>query len=146
MRKVLDEIRKIALGLKREDLLAAGLFGSLARGDFDEKSDIDVFVITSRELSLEEQDRLYQEFSRLMEIFGRDVTVLVYDMKSLKKVPSWQTLNLIRDAIFAFDRGNVQEVFREILRKAEEKGIFYDERDRVFRLRKPGRVVLSLDS
>ncbi|PNV77390.1 MAG: hypothetical protein C0200_06370 [Thermoproteota archaeon] len=110
------------------------------------QSDIDVFVITSRELSLEEQDRLYQEFSRLMEIFGRDVTVLVYDMKSLKKVPSWQTLNLIRDAIFAFDRGNVQEVFREILRKAEEKGIFYDERDRVFRLRKPGRVVLSLDS
>ena len=145
MREILDEIKKIALDLKRDDVLAVGLFGSLARGDFNERSDIDVFVITSRELSLEEQDKLYQEFSKLIEIFRRDVTVLVYDIESLKKVPSWQTLNLIKDGIFAYDKGNVQEVFREILRRAEEKGIFYDEKDKVFKLRKPGRVVLSLE-
>jgi predicted nucleotidyltransferase len=142
MMEILDEIRKIAM--KRKDILAAGLFGSLARGNYNERSDIDVFVITERELSLEEQDKLYHEFSGLIERFKRDVTVLVYDIEGLKKVPSWQTLNLIKDAVFAYDRGGIKEVFREILRKAEERGIVYDEKDGVFKLRRPGRVVFSI--
>jgi len=140
--EILDEIREVAL--RKEEIIAVGLFGSLARGDYDEKSDIDIFVITERELSLEEQDKLYYEFSGLIKKFKRDVTVLVYDIESLKKVPSWQTLNLLRDAIFAYDRGGIEEVFREILRKAEERGIIYDEKDKVFKLKKPGRVVFSL--
>jgi len=142
MMEILDEIREVAL--RKEEIIAVGLFGSLARGDYDEKSDIDIFVITERELSLEEQDKLYYEFSGLIKKFKRDVTVLVYDIESLKKVPSWQTLNLLRDAIFAYDRGGIEEVFREILRKAEERGIIYDEKDKVFKLKKPGRVVFSL--
>jgi len=140
--EILDEIREVAL--RKEEIIAVGLFGSLARGDYDEKSDIDIFVITERELSLEEQDKLYYEFSGLIKKFKRDVTVLVYDIESLKKVPSWQTLNLLRDAIFAYDRGGIEEVFREILRKAEERGIIYDEKDKVFKLKKPGRIVFSL--
>ncbi len=142
MMEILDEIREVAL--RKEEIIAVGLFGSLARGDYDEKSDIDIFVITERELSLEEQDKLYYEFSGLIKKFKRDVTVLVYDIESLKKVPSWQTLNLLRDAIFAYDRGGIEEVFREILRKAEERGIIYDEKDKVFKLKKPGRIVFSL--
>lgn len=56
--EILDEIRKIAM--KRKEILAAGLFGSLARGNYNERSDIDVFVITERELSLEELENFFK--------------------------------------------------------------------------------------
>ena len=32
-----DKVKQIALRLGRKDILAVGLFGSLARGDFDER-------------------------------------------------------------------------------------------------------------
>ncbi|MBM4082071.1 MAG: nucleotidyltransferase domain-containing protein, partial [Planctomycetes bacterium] len=102
--KVKDGIKEIALRLGRADVLAVGLFGSLARGDFGDRSDIDVFVITSKELPLEEQHEFYRAFNKLIPQFKRDVTVLVYDLEAVKKVPTWQTLNMLRDARFVYDR------------------------------------------
>jgi predicted nucleotidyltransferase len=142
--KIKDEIRRITLGLGREDVLAVGLLGSLARGDFNERSDIDIFVITRDPLSLEEQHRFYHEYHELIGLFHRDITVLVYDIKDLKSVPSWQTLNMVRDAQFVYDRAEIQKLFKRILKEAEAHGIIYDEKEKVFRLKKPGRVVFSL--
>jgi predicted nucleotidyltransferase len=142
--EILGEIRRIVKDLGRKDVLAAGLFGSMARGDFNERSDIDVFVVTKEELGIKEQDEFYYAFSKLIQKFGRDVTVLVYDVRSLKRVPSWQTLNMLKDAVFAYDAGGVKGIFRKILDKAEKSGVFYDEEEGTFRLRKRGRVVFSL--
>jgi predicted nucleotidyltransferase len=144
--EVVSEIGKIVKSLGRKDVLAAGLFGSLARGDFNEKSDIDIFIITEKELEIKEQDEFYYAFSELRRKFRRDTTVLVYDVESLKRVPSWQTLNMIRDAVFAYDAAGVKEIFKAILDEAEKHGIFYDEKEKVFRLRKRGRVVFSLQA
>jgi hypothetical protein len=65
------------------------------------------------------------------------------DIKSLKSVPSWQTLNMMRDAIFAYDVMGVEEIFKDI-DKARKYGIFYDEKEKVFKLRKRGRIVFHL--
>jgi predicted nucleotidyltransferase len=144
IRAIKEEVRKIALNLRNREVLAVGLFGSLVRGDFNEKSDIDIFIITHNELTLKEQDELYYTFSELIPKFGRDITVLVYDLESLKKVPSWQTLNLIRDACFVYDPERIKEAFKMILEKAEQSGIVYDSKERVFKSKKPGRTIFSL--
>jgi len=144
IKRIKKEVRKIALNLRKKEVLAVGLFGSLARGDFNEKSDIDIFIITNTELTLKEQDELYYTFSELIPKFGRDMTVLVHDIESLKKVPSWQTLNLIKDACFVYDSGRIKEAFKMILEEAEQYGIIYDSKEKVFKLKKPGRTIFSL--
>jgi len=139
-----DGVREIALNLGKKEILAVGLFGSLTRGDFDKRSDIDIFVITEKELPLREQDELYYAFSELIPKFGRDITVLVYDINGLKKIPTWQTLNLVKDACFVYDWAGIERLFKKILQQAEEHGIVYDKEEKVFRLKRVGRSVFSL--
>jgi predicted nucleotidyltransferase len=143
--RVNDQVRQIALTLGKKEILAVGLFGSLARGDFDERSDIDIFVITEKELPLGEQDELYYTFSQLIPVSGRDVTVLVYDINGLKRIPTWQTLNLAKDARFVYDRAGIEEVFKRILQEAEVHGIVYDDEEKVFRLKRTKRLAFSLE-
>lgn len=142
--KIKEEMKQVALNLGKKEVLAVGLFGSLTRGDFDEKSDVDIFVITENELTLKEQDELYYIFSQFIPKFGRDITVLVYDINSLKKIPSWQTLNLVRDAYFVYDQRGINNIFKRILAEAEEHGIVYDNNEKVFKLKRMGRLIFSL--
>ncbi len=121
-----------------------GLFASLATGDFKKKSDIDIFIITNNELTLKEQDEPYYTFSEPMPEFGRDITVLVYDTEDLKKVPSWQTLNLIKDACFVYDPERIKETFKMILEKAKQCGIVYDSREKVFKSKMPETIIFLL--
>jgi len=56
--------------------------GSLARDDFHERSDIDIFVIVKERLV---DDRIWWDRrSDVLQDFGRDVTVLIY-RRGLKK-------------------------------------------------------------
>jgi len=143
--RIKAEARRIALALDRKDILAVGLFGSLARGDYHERSDIDIFVITEKELTLAEEHELYRAFRDLRALFRKDTTILVYDLKGVKRVPSWQTLSMIKDACFLVDRAQVQELFEKILQQAAEHGIVFDEREKLFRLTRPGKVVFSYE-
>ena len=145
LQKVRDEVRQITLRLGKKEILALGLFGSLTRKDFDERSDIDIFVITEKEIPLREQDELYYAFSELIPRFGRDITVLVYDIDGLKRIPTWQTLNLVKDACFVYDRAEIEKIFKKILQKAEEHGIVYNNQEKVFSLKMAGRVAFSLE-
>ena len=145
LQKVKDEVRQITLRLGKREILAVGLFGSLTRGDLNERSDIDIFVITAKEIPLREQDELYYAFSELIPRFGRDITVLVYDINGLKRIPTWQTLNLVKDACFVYDRAEVEKIFQKVLQKAEEHGIVYDDQEKVFSLKTAKRVVFSLE-
>jgi predicted nucleotidyltransferase len=145
IQKIRDQVRQITLRLGRKEILAVGLFGSLTRGDFDERSDIDIFVITEKEIPLREQDELYYAFSELIPRFGRDITVLVYDIDGLKRIPTWQTLKLVKDAYFVYDRADIEKVFEKILQTAEQHGIVYDDREKVFSLKRAKRVVFSLE-
>ena len=143
--KIREEALRIALALDRADVLAVGLFGSLARGTCHDRSDIDIFVITEKCLSLKEQDELYYAFSDLIGIFHRDVTVLAYDIKGVKEVPCWHTLQMIKDAQFILDRAGMRDLFPKILQQAAEHGIVYDEKEHLFKLARPGKVVFSYE-
>ena len=145
IQKVKDEVKQITLRLGKKEILALGLFGSLTRKDFDERSDIDIFVITEKEIPLREQDELYYAFSELIPRFGRDITVLVYDINGLKRIPTWQTLNLVKDACFVYDRADIEKIFQKVLQKAEEHGIVYNNQEKVFSLKRAKRVVFSLE-
>lgn len=143
--QIRDAVREIAAGLDG-DVLAVGIFGSIARGDFHERSDIDIVVITQRALSSEEQDRFHEILSEaLVPRFGRDVTVLVYDLEGLKRVPTWHTLVMVREALLVEDRADIADLFRRILQKAESHGIIYDPERQVFRTTRPGRVVFTVE-
>jgi predicted nucleotidyltransferase len=144
IQEVKNEVRQAVLGMRKDEILAAGLFGSVVRGDFDDKSDIDIFVITGKELSLREQDELYYDLSEAVNKFGRDVTVLTYDLDGLKKVPTWQTLNLLKDGCFVYDKAEIEKVFKKILEEAEKQGIIYDKQEKVFKLRRAERMIFSL--
>jgi hypothetical protein len=80
----------------------------------------------------------------LIPRFGRDITVLVYDINGLKRVPTWQTLNLVKDACFVYDRAEIEKIFEKVLQRAEEHGIVYDDQEEVFGLKRAERVVFSL--
>jgi predicted nucleotidyltransferase len=144
IQEVKNEVRQAVLGMRKDEILAAGLFGSVVRGDFDDKSDIDIFVITGKELSLREQDELYYDLSEAVNKFGRDVTVLTYDLDGLKKVPTWQTLNLLKDGCFVYDKAEIEKVFKKILEEAEKQGIIYDTQEKVFKLSRAERMIFSL--
>jgi hypothetical protein len=81
----------------------------------------------------------------LIPRFGRDVTVLVYDINGLKRIPTWQTLNLVKDACFVYDRAEIEKIFKKVLQKAEEHGIVYDNQEKVFSLKMAERVAFSLE-
>jgi predicted nucleotidyltransferase len=142
--RVKEDVRQISQAIGRKEILAVGLFGSFTRGDYDKRSDIDIFIITEKDLPLKEQDELYFAFSELIPRFGRDISVLVYDINGLKKIPTWQTLNLVKDACFVDDRAEIEKIFKKILQQAEEHGIVYDNEEKVFKLKKVERLVFSL--
>ena len=67
--------KKIILILKRNNVVKAGIFGSLARGNFKKSSDIDILIKFKGQRSLFDLARLELE---LEEKLGRRVDVLTY--------------------------------------------------------------------
>jgi len=67
--------KKIILILKRNNVVKAGIFGSLARGNFKKSSDIDILIQFKGQKSLFDLARLELE---LEEKLGRKVDVLTY--------------------------------------------------------------------
>ncbi|HLC91334.1 MAG TPA: nucleotidyltransferase domain-containing protein [Candidatus Nanoarchaeia archaeon] len=67
--------KKIILILKRNNVVKAGIFGSLAKGSFKKSSDIDILIKFKGQRSLFDLARLELE---LEEKLGRRVDVLTY--------------------------------------------------------------------
>lgn len=77
MNEKIDTIRQIILPiLLQEGVLRSSLFGSFARGDDDQDSDIDVLVELPQGKSLLDLIALEQ---RLEDVLGRDVDVVTYN-------------------------------------------------------------------
>lgn len=101
-----------------------GILGSLARGDFGDKSDIDVFVIIKEEDDRPDIDEIwYKRVKGLIGDLKRDITVILYTLDGLKAVPTWHTIRLASEGIIAYDKGKVRETFQKIIKKAREAGL-----------------------
>lgn len=124
----LERVKEMLLSSLGDDLreaAALGICGSLARSaGFSEHSDIDVFVIVQeKEPSGATDKRWWQRIQRVLEPFGRDVTVLVYSITGLKAVSNWYVLRLAAEGVLIHDQANVAGLFEQIVQAARQAGL-----------------------
>ena len=73
----LEEVKTLAIPiLKAHKIKKAAVFGSFARGDFDDKSDVDILIEPPEGFSLFDLAGLHLN---LEDTLGRKVDVMVYD-------------------------------------------------------------------
>lgn len=126
-----EEIKKILLSTDDElkGIEAIGLCGSMVRGNFSAKSDIDIFIVVADGIS--ERDTWISWNKRLrnsLKIFQRDLTILVYSIKSLKEISSWYVLRLASEGRLIYDpQDRIKELFGKILKTGENAGLIEEE-------------------
>ena len=75
-----------ALSSLKESLIATYpvvrlvLFGSAARGEMDEESDVDVLVLTEKPLTWKERDAIYARVFKINLHYDSNISVLVVDL------------------------------------------------------------------
>jgi predicted nucleotidyltransferase len=126
-----EEIKKAILesGESFREIEGIGLCGSLARGDFSPKSDIDIFIVIPDGLSEREVWLVWNKKLRgYLKAFARDITVLVYSLKSLREISSWYVLRLASEGQLIYDpNGKVETLFKKIIKAAENAGLTEEE-------------------
>ena len=82
----------------------AVLFGSVARGTDDERSDIDLLVIDDRDEAY--LDRIARYFPPLSEVLPRPVELLVYTERELQDAGGRPFIEqLLREGVVIYERG-----------------------------------------
>lgn len=126
-----EEIKRAILesGESFREIEGIGLCGSLARGDFSPKSDIDIFIVIPDGLSEREVWLVWNKKLRgYLKAFGRDITVLVHSLKSLREISSWYVLRLASEGQLIYDpKGEVETLFKKIIKAAKNAGLAEDE-------------------
>lgn len=123
----LTAIREVAVsclvGELGGKLLGVALFGSIARGEGSERSDLDFFVVTrgmegSREYR---RIRVYSVLAPVNRKFRRDISVFTMEVDEIREVTPL-LINIAHDAVILFDpEGYLEKLFgriREAVRKA----------------------------
>ncbi len=87
-----------------DDLLRVVLFGSKARGDFDEESDLDVLLVVRipDEVYLQRRREIVSWTVDLMLEYGPVISTHIYDEPAYAQLRRWNTLlnrNIERDGI-----------------------------------------------
>lgn len=103
------------------------VFGSLARGfDWHTHSDIDIVVVMQRTRGrhgLETRGVWDRRIRDALRHYGREVTVLVYTVETLKEIPRWETLRMATDAKVVIDNQGVRKLFKAMVIAAEDAGL-----------------------
>lgn len=128
----------------KEDLLSIILFGSVARGKWNNESDIDLFIIFSNKSSIRTtiNNRLtkiisdYERKSKLKNSKGDRLFSTIQDISLLlKDLHTFRTIfyDIAMDGIILFDRNQTGFHFlKKIKKRIEEKGlkrVFIKEND-----------------
>ncbi len=96
--ELLEILREVKGKLKEilgDDLVEVILFGSYARGEAREGSDVDVLLITRRRLSLKEYDRLNEITEKYVLERGIVISLIVYPLNSrMENDPLIQTVHV----------------------------------------------------
>ncbi len=81
-----------------EDVLLAYVFGSVGRGDDSGESDVDVAILATHELDIEERSRLIERLGRATS-FRRTV-----DVVDLRAAPPVLAAEVLRDGVLLLQR------------------------------------------
>ncbi len=130
------EIRKIAVnclvGELGEKFLGLALFGSVARGEGNERSDLDFFVVTRGVEGDREQRRrrMYRILSPVNRRFRRDVSVFTLEESEITDVTPL-LINIAHDAVILFDpEGYLEKLFERVKEAVRRAGLVpYRTRD-----------------
>lgn len=111
-------------------IVAVALFGSLARGEASDRSDVDFFVVVR---GFNDEDRRFKMYHYLHGALKRDVTVVDIDEDKLFKEDltiSPLLLNIAFDSVILYDpSGRLSELFKRIREAAEGSLERYRTRD-----------------
>jgi len=76
--EILREVKEKLIEILGDDLVEVILFGSYARGEAKEDSDVDVLVVVKRKLTLEEHDKLSEVTEEYILEKGLVLSLIVY--------------------------------------------------------------------
>ncbi|NJE09766.1 nucleotidyltransferase domain-containing protein [Thermococcus sp. MAR1] len=85
LEKILREVKEKLEEILGDDLVEVILFGSYARGEAREDSDVDVLVVVRRKLTLKEHDKLTEVTDRYVLERGIVVSLIVYPLSRKMK-------------------------------------------------------------
>jgi len=108
-----------------DDLVAVVLFGSLARGEADERSDIDLLVVLRRlpRRPVERRRLVYLALAPIRKKYRRDTTVIEMEEGEVGRVTPL-ILNVASDGVVLYDReGKLTEFLDKVRRRVEEVGL-----------------------
>jgi predicted nucleotidyltransferase len=96
------------------------LFGSLARGEATERSDIDLFVVVRKlpDSAVERRFIVYDCLTPLLKRFRRGVTVVEADEEDLRRRLSPLLINIAHEGITLYDAGGAMSAFLKRIRDA----------------------------
>ncbi|MBI4704235.1 MAG: nucleotidyltransferase domain-containing protein [Deltaproteobacteria bacterium] len=111
------------------EALALGLCGSVARGTAGPDSDIDVLVVLpDGHAPAKQEDRWWRAVRRALAPLGREVSVLVYTPRAIRRIGNWYVLRLASDSLLLHDtNGQIDALLRRVRDRALATG--FVERD-----------------
>ena len=95
---LLNELTRL---LKKSYAIAAILFGSIARGNFDRRSDIDILLIYRNKGDLDSDKHL---FDRLPLVEGREIQIVARTLDELKDSDKVFLSNVFKEGVLLFVR------------------------------------------
>ena len=103
-----DEVRDLILPvLEERDAMRAIVFGSVARGSHDERSDVDIIVIDEEDLPyLRRLDKYFDPLSRAL---GGPLDLFVYRPVEVGRMASLPFLRgALREGVVVYERGKAR--------------------------------------
>ncbi len=119
-------VEKLCRG--NEHIVAVVLFGSRARGEAGEYSDVDLFVLTRGLQHLKRPERAVHVYKVLSSLaFPNGLTVVDMDLEEFKKLRRLTSLllNILWDGVVLYDKtgGLVEKMFTELKRRITSSGL-----------------------
>jgi len=117
MQRDIETAIKRNLQKSRAEIVFASLFGSYRRGDYDNFSDVDIFVVCSDE---DEKPLISRDLKCLESVLNRNVHVNLFSLKEFEsrlRFHDYLTASIIEDSSFIFGR---RDFFAEAKRKILE--------------------------
>ncbi|MFN4181000.1 MAG: nucleotidyltransferase domain-containing protein [Armatimonadota bacterium] len=126
LRQLAERYAEVAREVLGDNLVSVALFGSVARGEATETSDIDLFIVCRQlpkgifrryELLEPIRERLYPEMKRLWEqsIYS-NFAELAFTEEEARQL-RWIYLDMTEDAVILFDRDGFLESILDNLRQ-----------------------------
>jgi len=123
-KEVIDNVKKATVELVRkypDKIVAVGLFGSFARGDYTDRSDVDILVIVKDWPG--GMNRRYMIYDIFFRFVGLDISLMDLDIEDINELLDGKIsltssmLNVLYDCIVIYDPYEILQKLVESVKK-----------------------------